>query len=581
MKQVIILLLISLTSFAQKIQWANRIIGYTSDTLNATNILGMPDVERFREENQRRAWHPNQDIEKSNITVGFAEPMKVRQIIIVESAAIGNITSVKLIDISGKQEVVFSNQTFNPHLHGHFWYLQLDKLTDYKVTAVYIEVNPTLSNIFPTEIDAIAISDTIINIERFEKNKVISNHDVKGDKKKKTSNLPINLPDDVPKNIVKENLGIKINSNYSEVSPVVSLDESLLLFTTNRPKDFEVGAEKASKSRRHYDQDVWASEKDEKGKWIKAKNLYEPFNTQENNAATSISADGNKVYLLNQYLPNGKLTKGLSTTFYDGSNWNNPQNVIIEDFYNYAYSIEFAINYNGNVMLMSCARNKIDTLNGNKDIFVSFLQKNGKWSAPKHTGNVINSQKDEAAPFIASDSKTIYFSSNGFGNYGDADIFMAKRLDSTWTNWSEPINLGKGINTSKWDGYFWVSVSGNYAYMSSTENSMGSEDIFKVYLYPSIKPESVAIFTGRVLDENKKPVATEISVRDFTKTEFEDYRTNTNAETGEYFLIVPLGRDYKFKITKQGFQPVEKDIYLKKFNSLQNIKIDFTLSPEK
>jgi len=70
-------------------------------------------------------------------------------------------------------------------------------------------------------------------------------------------------------------------------------------------------------------------------------------------------------------------------------------------------------------------------------------------------------------------------------------------------------------------------------------------------------------------------------VRYFTKTEFEDYRTNTNAETGEYFLIVPLGRDYKFKITKQGFQPVEKDIYLKKFNSLQNIKIDFTLSPEK
>ena len=126
MKQVIILLLISLTSFAQKIQWANRIIGYTSDTLNATNILGMPDVERFREENQRRAWHPNQDIEKSNITVGFAEPMKVRQIIIVESAAIGNITSVKLIDISGKQEVVFSNQTFNPHLHGHFWYLQFE-----------------------------------------------------------------------------------------------------------------------------------------------------------------------------------------------------------------------------------------------------------------------------------------------------------------------------------------------------------------------------------------------------------------------------------------------------------------------
>ncbi|GAB2645783.1 hypothetical protein GCM10027035_44960 [Emticicia sediminis] len=577
MKQTIILLLISLTSFAQKIQWANQVIGYTSDTLNAIKILGMPDVERFKEENKNRAWHPNQEIEKANITVGFEKPMKVRQVVIVENAATGNITVVKLIGVKGKEEVIFRSQTLLPHLHGHFWDLKLDKPTDDEITAIYIEVNPTLSNIFPTEIDAIAISDTIINIERFEKKKVIYNHDVKGDKEKKISNLPINLPDDVPKNIVKENLGININSSYSEVSPVVSLDESLLFFTTNRPKDFEVRAENTSKSRRSFDQDIWASEKDEKGKWIKAKNLYEPFNTREDNAATSISADGNKVYLLNQYLPNGRLVKGLSTTLFDGSNWNTPQTVNIEDYYNYASYTEFALNYNENVMLIASARNKADTLNQNRDIFVSFLQKNGKWSSPKYTGDMINSKLNEGSPFIAADSKTIYFSSNGFGNYGEADIFMAKRLDSTWTNWSEPINLGKGINTSKWDGYFWVSASGNYAYMSSTENSMGSEDIFKVNLYPSIKPEPVAILTGRVLDEKGKPVATEIIMKDFNETKFEDYRTNTNVETGEYILIVPLRKDYYLKVVKEGFQSLEKNIYLKTFNSLQNLNINLTL----
>ncbi len=61
---------------------------------------------------------------------------------------------------------------------------------------------------------------------------------------------------------------------------------------------------------------------------------------------------------------------------------------------------------------------------------------------------------DEMTPYMASDGVTMYFSSNRDGGLGDNDIWMTKRLDKTWTKWSDPVNLGSPINTDDWDAFF-------------------------------------------------------------------------------------------------------------------------------
>jgi hypothetical protein len=45
-------------------------------------------------------------------------------------------------------------------------------------------------------------------------------------------------------------------------------------------------------------------------------------------------------------------------------------------------------------------------------------------------------------PYLAADGETLYFSSDRPGGLGDNDIWMTKRLDSTWQKWSDPVNLG-------------------------------------------------------------------------------------------------------------------------------------------
>ena len=76
---------------------------------------------------------------------------------------------------------------------------------------------------------------------------------------------------------------------------------------------------------------------------------------------------------------------------------------------------------------------------------------------------------NEMSPFLAADGQTLYFASNGWPGYGGYDIYMTRRLDETWEHWTEPLNLGSGINTANWEAYFTTDAMGNMAYFCSSK----------------------------------------------------------------------------------------------------------------
>lgn len=570
MNKVVILLFLSFSTIAQEVQWASKIIGYITDIDNAKNILNHPDALKLGEENKNNAWHPNQNLENVFISVGFSNPMQVKQIIIAENCAVGNITSVKLIDTDGNKIPVFRNKTLSPHFHEPLWHLKLPEKTDYKVTGVYLEVDPTLSTRCVTEIDAIAITsiDTTITYANIKK----LYNDTKVEPTQDFSlSLPINLPTNMPQRITKESLWSRKKSFGTQLAPVLSFDERLLFFTAD---NVPLRPFKKNASSR---QDIWVSEKNKKGNWLMASKLNKPINNNDNNALVGISADGKRIYLINRYLDNDEVKPGFSVSRFNGKNWDRPRNLVVDNWNkNFLVTMEYTVSANEKVIIVSYTKDSLRLFNGDKDLHVSFLKKDGSWTEPKYMGNVINSFRNESAPFIAYDSKTLYFSSNGFGGYGNNDIYMTKRLDSTWTNWSVPVNLGKGINTKKWDSYCWVPVSGEYAFTCSEVPPL-SEDIFKVKLYPAIKPETVAILSGRIVDNNHKPVSVDLVMQDQNKTVFEDYLGSNDDETGDYHLIVPVGTKYTLKINKSGYQMITKEIDLSKMKSLQKIELNFIL----
>lgn len=551
-----LVLLSNNTALAQpKIQWASKVLGFSSERVDASNpgpqyraiqVLGSPNKLPQKGESVC-AWSTAgaDTYAEEYIKVGFENPVRIKQVSIGENWGAGAIVRVLAYDSTDREYIIHENKEDGPTEKGRMWNIIIPQ-TEYKVHAIKLIVAPAKIPGY-NQIDAIGISEIDLPFE-----------------------AKINLAKDIPKEIIKENLGKSINSKHREVAPIITPDGKTLYFT-REGHDVNIG--------KYKNQDVWYSTYNIDGTWAEAINLNSPINNDNDNAATAISTDGKILYLINVYATDGTLRKGLSKSSKKLNSWQFPKEVKIDDFYNYMNTNEFSISPNGKVLVMSCKRKDSK---GEKDLYVSFLKNDDTWSKPLNMGN-INTAENEGAPFIAADSKVLYFSTRGFPGYGDNDIFLTRRLDSTWTNWSEPENLGDLINTPRWDGYFTIPASGEFAYLSSEERSIGADDIFRIKLFPSIKPDPVAIISGTVINAfDKKTLAAEVVMELLNdSTGKERIVADFDPETGEYKMVVPLKKAYSLNASKKGFISISENLDLTKDRRFREIKKNINLIPVK
>ncbi len=530
------------------VQWASVVVassgGFTSKKKNVNcfapnQVLGEPNVTASAEESPC-AWTPKNFKHDDFIRVGFANEMYVEQIAVFENLNPGAITKITLYG-EGNELLVYSNP--NPGiLQGQSQVLNvlLDR-TEFKVSELQVDVNTANYNDF-YQIDAIAVSD----------------------RKEPRISTEINLSEDVKLIGQPENLGVNINSPFSELAPVISPDGKILFFTReNHPENTGI-------------QSIWFAEADGQGKFLPAKNIGAPLNTKLHNFAISILPDGNSMLVGNVYNPDGSQSEGFSMTYKNGNTWSFPQKVEVENYYNYARG-SYALASSGKVLLLSVERN--DGY-GRNDLYVSFLQENGTWSMPKNLGPSINTADREDSPFLAADGTTLYFSSAGWPGYGGNDIFMSRRLDDTWTNWSKPVNLGPQINTNKWDAYFTITASGDYAYfVSSNQPTFGGEDIFRVQLPEALRPEKVILISGKVINSKTKEPVEAIIMYEKLSTGESCGLARSNPTTGEFKIALPSKEKYSFRAEAIGFIPVNEHLDLTVVTSYAEYDQDLFLVP--
>lgn len=547
----IFIFLLSIQTYAQKTFWASRVIAFSSEYSDANTtkenraiqVLGKPNVlPQFGK--SVCAWQPQtQDnpIEEFLI-VGFDTLMTIRQIAIAENFGQGCIIKVEGFDEYDNLKPLWINKNAPTAEMGKMTNIILSKLTNFKVRGIKIVLNTSRVKDW-NEIDAIGISQSEIPI-------------------KATINLAKNLPTE----IIKENLGSNINSAYREIAPVISPDGKTLYYTRWKHPD-NLGNSK--------NQDVWFSEIQKDGKWGMAKPIGQPINNTEHNAICAISPDGKTILLNNVYLKDGSMSKGVSMSTKTATGWGFPKAITVKNFRNKSDYAEYSFSPNGRVMIMT---GQFTETEGGKDIYVSFLQADETWSEPKDLGKKINSADEESTPFIAADGKTLYFSTKGISGYGNNDIFLSRRLDDTWLKWSEPENLGSVINTPEWDGYFTISALTDYAYFSSQENSLGEEDIFKLAVPESIKPNAVVQITGGVYNKvDNKPIAARINVQ--SMTDGDTICVSYDPLTGDYKMMLPTKQSYTISATKKGFIAVSEPLDFTKENNFKEVKKNIYLLP--
>lgn len=334
---------------------------------------------------------------------------------------------------------------------------------------------------------------------------------------------------------VLENLGGAINSSYDELGPLITPDGKILYYVRENHPDNVGGVKEGRRN-----QDIWFSKLQSDGSWSQAQNLKE-LNTEGAEFITSISPDGTRALF-----KRGSIIKKTKT------GWSAPETMEIRNFVNThkdKFSNYFLAN-DGQTLLMSIQNTKSV---GFLDLFVSFLQDDGTWSEPQNLGRTINTFGDEVSPFLASDGVTLYYSSNGAkGGLGDQDVWVTRRLDNSWTNWSTPVNLGPQINTPDYDAYYVIPACGDFAYMVSKKGSMGGMDIFRLPIPPDAKPKPVMLLSGTVKDGAGNPME-DVDI-EYSSGGKRLGTGHPDPNTGEYILVLPSGAKYTVEAKAKFYQ---------------------------
>ena len=385
----------------------------------------------------------------------------------------------------------------------------------------------------------------------------------------KQKKKPINLIENYNTFGDKISLGENINSKHIEKAPLISADERTLYVTRNEHPG-NIGEKKKD--------DIWYSKLNvSDSTWGQLKNIGAPLNNEGYNFVISISNDNNTALLGNVYDGKGGITgKGISISHRTAKGWSMPKEMKIKNYYNYNKYNESCLSADGHVLLLICER---DDTYGEKDIYVSFLQSDSTWSEPKNIGKTINTFTDETGPFIAADNKTMYFSSAGHPGYGSNDIFMTRRLDDTWKNWSVPKNLGPKINSEKWDAYYTVPASGKNAYMVTTNKTDGSEDVYVIKQPESAKPLPLVLIHGIVYNSaTKKPMAAEITYSELGSKKVIGTATS-NPETGIFIIALQQGKKYSFNAHHKGFAATHYNFDAVSLKKYKEENVDLYLTP--
>ena len=364
----------------------------------------------------------------------------------------------------------------------------------------------------------------------------------------------------------KENPGRSINTQYSEHWPVIAPDGKTLYFLREGdPLNFGESG------------DIWYSELQGDGNWSYAVHMGRPLNSIDGGSVCSVTPDGNTLLLLGSYRKEGRIVfDGFSYSRKTKDGWSFPLSIVIKNFYNDNEHWSGYLSNDGKKLFMGIQRK--DSY-GECDLYVSFLQSNNVWTEPMNLGSSINTSKMEEDAFLAADNVTLYFESKGHGGYGGFDVFMSKRLDDTWKNWSTPVNLGPEINTKDDEQEYYIDAKGEYAYFASKDNSYGDLDIFRIKLPDKVKPNPVVIIYGNVFNARTNEVIEAEIKYEYLTDGVEAGTANSNPKDGSYKIVLPCGKNYGFSAKANGFYSVSENIDLTVNAGYKEIKKDLYLVP--
>jgi outer membrane protein OmpA-like peptidoglycan-associated protein len=370
------------------------------------------------------------------------------------------------------------------------------------------------------------------------------------------------LADTITQNIV-ENIKYPINSQYSEYVPVISADESVMIYTYRGVKS--KGADKVEESMgsEAYTEDVFISYK-KNGDWTEPVSIGDNINSEDHDAAIALSVDGQTLFV---YKTDGG--GDIYVSKLEGEHWSKPEKVKGDVNKKDSWEGSCSLSANGKTLYFASDR---DGGLGGRDIYKAELQVDKSWGNVQNLGSNVNTAYNDDAPFIHPDNKTFFFSSQGHTSVGGYDIFST--TSDEFGSFGEPKNLGYPINTIDDNRFFVLAADGKIGYYSGGgENSIGEQDIFKIITGKMDKPV-LALLLGKVYF-NDEVTGSVMNLYKQTEGELEG-TFKSNVESGKYVMALTPGI-YEIEVELESGQMVRDSIKLDSITEYVVLKKDFRI----
>lgn len=422
-----------------------------------------------------------------------------------------------------------------------------------------------------------------------------------------------------PECFIIENLGPTINTIYPEYAPVITADESKMLFTSCRDNTLGGGRDPIDL---FYYEDIYISLKKGEDEWSAPIHPGAPLNSEYHDATVGLSPDGQRLLMYR-----GDNGGDLYESRLEGDGYGDP--VRLPKPINSSFH-ECSASYSPDQNTLYFVSDRPGGFGGH-DIYYCKKDKNNKWGDAINLGPVINTELDENGVFMHPDGKTLYFSSQGHGGMGGYDFYS-----STFENgkWSEPRNLGYPLNTTDDDVFIVISADSRHGYFASYRaEGFGEKDIYRVTFLGGDKPlvdnnednllasiiepfrqallaptqiqksSELTLVKGTIYDAaTQSPLEASIDITDNKKNELVN-SFDFKGKTGNYLIALPSGYNYGIAVKAkgylfhsenidipagQGYMELSKDVAMDKVEVgkkiiLRNIFFDFdriTIKPE-
>lgn len=342
-----------------------------------------------------------------------------------------------------------------------------------------------------------------------------------------------------PVKIKLKNVGGAINTRAPEFSPVVSLDGSALYFTSRRLWEDGSASGDNDYVRQLPPEDVYVSYLDFDSRWTSPTRL--GFCSPTRNEATSaVSTDERKLFLYMDSTGGGDIY----TTDFDKASFNE-----IEKLDNAKVNTEYWETH----CMVSNDKQKMFFVSdrpgglGGRDIYFCVLLPDNSWSDPINMGPGVNTKYDEDSPFISIENKTLYYSSNGAQSIGGFDVMKAQLNDDG--TWNEGVNLGYPFNSTNDDIFYTTTVDGLKGYMTShRKDGFGEKDIYEIQ-NEYLGVQNVAVLQGKITSVDNQPLSQEkvvvVDVNCLDCTEQEYRRLFPRVRDGFYLSGLEPCKEYR------------------------------------